>query len=71
MRRPDSDIALGVVGVAPALNVQLFARGLSRHVLTRLYFPDQEEANQVDPILARVEKSRRKTLIARAGKGPN
>ncbi len=50
---------------APFMNVTVFARGLLRHLMTRLYFPD-EEANAVDPVLALVDDpSARSTLIAR------
>ena len=34
---------------APHLNVTVFARGLLKHVVTRLYFPDEQEANAADP----------------------
>ena len=50
---------------APHLNVTIFARGLLRHLDTFVYFPDEEEANAVDPVLAQLEPSSRDTLIAR------
>jgi protocatechuate 3,4-dioxygenase alpha subunit len=50
---------------APHLNVYLFARGLLRQLVTRIYFPDEAEANAADPVLARVEPARRPTLVAR------
>ena len=51
---------------APHINVCLFGRGLLKAVVTRLYFPDEEEANAADPVLALVEDPRlRDTLIAR------
>jgi len=54
---------------APHLLVAIFARGLLKHLVTRLYFPD-EPANAQDPILSLVEPARRSTLIAMpAGKG--
>ena len=37
------------VGEAPHLEVYVFARGLLRHQLTRIYFPDETEAS--DPRL--------------------
>jgi protocatechuate 3,4-dioxygenase alpha subunit len=52
-------------GEAPHLNVTVFARGLLRHLSTRLYFPDEAEANTADPVLALVPDQRRETLIAR------
>jgi protocatechuate 3,4-dioxygenase alpha subunit len=51
---------------APHLNVTVFARGLLRHVATRMYFPDEEAANGSDPVLERVDPDRRATLIARS-----
>jgi protocatechuate 3,4-dioxygenase alpha subunit len=50
---------------APHLEVTVFARGLLRHLATRIYFPDEDSANAADPILARVDPARRPTLIAR------
>jgi protocatechuate 3,4-dioxygenase alpha subunit len=49
---------------APHLNVTVFARGLLRHLVTRMYFPDEVQANQDDPVLTQVEPERRQTLIA-------
>jgi protocatechuate 3,4-dioxygenase, alpha subunit len=50
---------------APHLNVSVFARGLLDRVVTRIYFPDDAEANAVDPVLAAIEDpARRATLIA-------
>jgi len=50
---------------APHFNVTVFARGLLRHLVTRMYFPDETEANAADPILNLVEPARRETLIAK------
>ena len=50
---------------APHLNVTVFARGLLRHLVTRMYFPDEAEANATDPTLNLVEPARRETLIAK------
>ena len=50
---------------APHLNVTVFARGLLRHLVTRLYFPDETEANAADPVLNLVEPARRETLVAK------
>ena len=52
------------VGSAPFLNLTVFARGLLRHLHTRIYFPDEEDANLSDSVLQRVEPERRHTLIA-------
>src|SRR5205814_1824290 len=40
-----------VEGQAPHLEMLVFARGLLKHVLTRVYFPD-EAANEADPSLS-------------------
>ncbi len=50
---------------APHLALNVFMRGLLKHLVTRVYFPDEAEANAADPVLARVEPARRPTLIAR------
>lgn len=49
---------------APHLLVSVFMRGLLRHLVTRMYFPD-DAANPEDPVLSRVEPGRRGTLVAR------
>lgn len=55
---------------APHIVVCLFARGMLRHLYTRIYFADAAAANAADPILALVPADRRNTLIAkRAGDG--
>ena len=51
---------------APHLAVNVFMRGLLRHLTTRVYFPDEGEANAADPVLSLVEPARRATLVARA-----
>ena len=51
-------------GQAPHLNVILFMRGMPAHAFTRIYFPDEAEANAKDPVLALVPAQRRGTLIA-------
>ena len=50
---------------APHFNVTVFARGLLRHLVTRVYFPDETQANAADPVLNLVEPARRETLIAK------
>ena len=51
---------------APHINVIVLARGLLRHLFTRIYFPDEEEANAADPLLSSIEDPvRARTLIAR------
>ncbi|HEY8705140.1 MAG TPA: hypothetical protein VIL98_10320 [Gaiellaceae bacterium] len=52
-------------GRAPRLDVYVHARGLLRHQLTRVYFPDETEANDADPVLSSLDERERQTLIAR------
>lgn len=55
---------------APHLDVSVFARGLLDRLVTRVYFPDEVEANAADPVLAAVPADRRDTLVAtRSGDG--
>ncbi len=54
---------------APHLTVTVFARGLLRHLVTRVYFPDEAAANEADPVLNRVEAGARHTLVARGEGG--
>ena len=51
---------------APHICVTIFSRGLLNHLVTRLYFED-EQTNAEDPILLRVPDERRSTLLARRG----
>ncbi len=51
---------------APHINVIVFARGLLRHLHTRVYFAG-EPANREDPVLALVPEERRPTLLAHPG----
>ena len=48
---------------APHINVCLFARGLLRHLWTRIYFSG-DAGLDTDPLLALVPESRRHTLMA-------
>jgi len=54
---------------APHLEVAVFSRGLLRHLMTRVYFPDEVAANETDPVLGEVDPERRSTLIARQSAG--
>jgi len=50
---------------APHIMVSVFARGLLRRVVTRIYFPDEEETNSSDPVLSSIDDPElRRTLIA-------
>ena len=51
---------------APHILVSIFSRGLLKRLVTRLYFPDEEDANDTDLILNLLEEpAERSTLIAR------
>jgi protocatechuate 3,4-dioxygenase alpha subunit len=50
---------------APHLNVSVFARGLLNRLVTRVYFPDEPDANAADPLLASIPDPRvRVRLVA-------
>lgn len=54
---------------APHINIALFARGLLKHLYTRIYFAD-EPANAGDPLLSSIEdQAARRTLLARRTQG--
>ena len=55
---------LAVRRTSPFLTVTVFARGLLRHLSTRMYFPGQEA-----DVPATVEAGRRHTLVARQDGG--
>lgn len=50
---------------APHMLVLIFARGLLRHLITRVYF-EGEPGNATDPVLNEVPAERRGTLVAHA-----
>ncbi|MTD53164.1 protocatechuate 3,4-dioxygenase subunit alpha [Amycolatopsis pithecellobii] len=49
---------------APHFTVAVFASGLIKQVVTRLYFPDERE-NSADPVLGLVPEAERHRLVAR------
>ncbi len=50
---------------APHVMVSIFARGLLKPLVTRIYFPDERDANAADPVLSSIEdQGLRSTLIA-------
>jgi len=54
---------------APHINIALFARGLLKHLYTRIYFAD-EAANAGDPLLSSIEdEAARLSLLARRERG--
>jgi protocatechuate 3,4-dioxygenase, alpha subunit len=54
----------GGVPQAPHLDVSIFARGLLRRLVTRVYFADEPAANAADPVLAGLPEAARSTLLA-------
>ena len=50
--------------------MRVLARGVLTEYLTRVYFADEPDANDADPLLGRVDAARRGTLIAEPD-GPN
>jgi protocatechuate 3,4-dioxygenase alpha subunit len=70
VRKPEPVVAPDGTVAAPHLNVTVFARGLLKQLLTRVYFPDEAAANAADPILELVPAGDRNLLIAkREGEG--
>jgi protocatechuate 3,4-dioxygenase, alpha subunit len=49
---------------APHVLVTIFARGVTHHLFTRAYFPEDAAAHATDTVLAAVPADRRPTLIA-------
>jgi protocatechuate 3,4-dioxygenase alpha subunit len=50
---------------APHLDVVVFARGLLHRLVTRIYFPDEADANAADPLLASIpDPQARARLVA-------
>jgi protocatechuate 3,4-dioxygenase alpha subunit len=53
-------------GQAPHVAVSVFARGLLKRVVTRVYFPEDGAAQASDPALSAIDEDRRATLLAAA-----
>ncbi len=56
----------GALRQAPHINVSVYAPGLLKRVVTRIYFAG-DPANDADRVLALAPETRRPTLLARAG----
>ena len=55
---------------APHIDVSVFARGLLKRLVTRIYFPDEEAANGADPVLSSIpDADARETLVAQQEDG--
>lgn len=53
----------------PHVDVSVFARGMLKRCVTRIYFADEQRANADDPILAAVPADRHATLLAQPTDG--
>ncbi len=69
VRRPAAVPAPDGRPQAPHLTVVVFARGLLKQLVTRMYLPDEGAANAADPVLQLVAPDRRETLVARGDGG--
>ena len=49
---------------APHIDVHVLARGLVRQLVTRIYFPDEADANAADPVLRALDADDQALLIA-------
>ncbi|MEA2331664.1 MAG: protocatechuate 3,4-dioxygenase, alpha subunit [Thermoleophilaceae bacterium] len=50
---------------APHIAVSVFARGVLKRLATRIYFPDEADANAADPVLSSIEDAdARSALVA-------
>ncbi len=53
---------------APHLDMSIFARGLLQRLVTRVYFADEPQANDSDPVLRSIQdEAARATLLAQPG----
>ena len=49
---------------APHIAMAVFARGMLRQAVTRVYFDDEADANSADPLLSGLTPQRRATMVA-------
>ena len=64
LARPHAQARAGRATRRRTSTVAIFARGLLRQVLTRIYFPDEAERNAADPVLSSLDADARATLVA-------
>ena len=62
--KPSPDAVHNGATEAPHLDVSVFARGLLTRLVTRMYFPEEGEANDSDPVLRALSSAERSTLVA-------
>lgn len=65
--KPGSVTASDGTAQAPHIAMAVFARGMLRQAVTRVYFADEAAANAADPLLCGVDPGRRDTMIAARG----
>jgi protocatechuate 3,4-dioxygenase, alpha subunit len=54
---------------APHVMVSVFARGLLKRLVTRIYFPDEGKANASDPVLSSIEDPEFRSTLVAQGEG--
>ena len=54
---------------APHIMASVFARGLLKRLVTRIYFPDERESNARDPVLSSIEDPEFRTTLVANGEG--
>ncbi|GGF58839.1 protocatechuate 3,4-dioxygenase subunit alpha [Azorhizobium oxalatiphilum] len=57
--------------MAPHVTLWIVARGINIGLHTRLYFPDEAQANAADPVLARIEHRDRVSTLIATGTAPH
>jgi protocatechuate 3,4-dioxygenase, alpha subunit len=68
--RPGAVPGRGNALQAPHIAMTVFARGLLKHLFTRIYFADLVQANETDPVLNSIEdEAARRSLLARKAEG--
>lgn len=53
--------------LAPHLDIRIVTRGLAMPLLTKMYFPDEETANESDPVLNLIPVEQRERIMAQPG----
>ncbi|KXF75400.1 protocatechuate 3,4-dioxygenase subunit alpha [Paramesorhizobium deserti] len=56
--------------MAPHITFWIAARGINIGLHTRMYFPDEGEANAEDPLLSRIEHRQRVATLIASGESP-
>lgn len=64
IRKPEPDTTDDGRPLAPHMSLTVFARGLLKAAQTRMYFPDEPDANAQDAVLQLVDEGERNSLVA-------